>query len=823
VPADALRPGVLELDALAPTPAVPRSAAPDVLRVIVWERWRALTSFDVALLGVELQGPAAEAVLARPADVAVARRRLTDDLAGRLGVGVQGPPILRISVVMCTHGRPDELIQALAALAQLQPAAHEVVVVDNAPSGAGCADLVAAHGFRYVREDAKGLDRARNAGIAAATGDVIAFTDDDCVPPPGWLAGLPAAFADPGVGGVTGPVLPYVLDTPARRRMEERVGMNRGFEPRLFDWQTISIAHGGAIGVGANMAFRRAVLVEAGLFAPELDAGTPTESGGDTYMMARVLAAGHRVLYTPELVNRHQHRADWPALRRAAFGYGVGISAAMTRLLVCDRELEAWRGWAWLVRQYLRARAQRRAGRAERADVQLAARYVRGALVGPLRWRRSVRAAPAAVGPSSPPDADQTGPRRRDGAVGEPAPLGDLTVVIVSDDAHPPAARALAALGEPPAVIVVPSGRSAAAARTEAARRATTPVVLFLAPDAVPTAVALSRHVARHAAAAAPLALGAPLVPREPARSFADGHAYLAATRAARLRRRAGAPTAALLDVAHLSVDRDAFLAVGGFDQEPGLGPALARRWPGEVAYDADAVIETGRTHDVRELLAGARVALVLRPLLAILERLRLRLAWTRLLRRGLATAAPSPPPVALDLLAEDRVTPPGRAPAPLALHAGTRPLAQVAPPDGVWGEDLAERAVAALADDDVLRIAAARGWLATTTELTAPADGVALRVRPGRTADARATAEAAVGLTIAGVAAVAGATLPDDLPLAPLRLEPEAVPSDPDFLAAAPATLARLGGEHATPAELLAAARRAGLRVARRDVHGVS
>ena len=74
-------------------------------------------------------------------------------------------------------------------------------------------------------------------------------------------------------------------------------------------------------------------------FPPELDAGTVTESGGDTYAIARMLAAGQRVVYDPATFVYHRHRADGRALHRAVFGYGVGLGAALTRLFVCDREL----------------------------------------------------------------------------------------------------------------------------------------------------------------------------------------------------------------------------------------------------------------------------------------------------------------------------------------------------------------------------------------------------------------------------------------------------------------------------------------------------
>ncbi len=366
------------------------------------DNWHVLVLYDgMPAARVDLPSPGvvtgtalAEAALVRRADAERARNELIHRLRRRLGAEPsREPEPLRVSVVVCTHRRSHYLPDLLQSVSSLHPAPYEVIVVDNDPGSEDCRALVERTGFRYLREDRRGLDNARNAGLRAAQGDVVAFTDDDCVASPAWLASLERAFMHEGVAAVTGPVFPYLLDTPARVRMEHQASLARGLRRIAFDWQVISPLHAAAVGVGANMAIKRSALLELARepFPPELDAGTETESGGDTYMLSRLLAAGERVIYEPEMFVFHQHRPDGSALSRAVLGYGVGLSAALTKLVVEEGELSAPRAWAWLIKQYLQTQRRRTVGRADAIETRLSWDYLRGGFLGTGRWRKALR------------------------------------------------------------------------------------------------------------------------------------------------------------------------------------------------------------------------------------------------------------------------------------------------------------------------------------------------------------------------------------------------------------------------------------------------
>src|SRR5262249_35088354 len=131
----------------------------------------------------------------------------------------------------------------------------------------------------------------------------------------------------------------------------------------------------------ANMILRRAIAEQVGeLFPPELDAGTATQSGGDLYALYKLIAGGYRVVYDPGTYVRHRHRADLESMHKTFFGYGVGLSATLTKLLVENRELGAFSAWGWLLRQRLEAIG------GSAMSTRIAREYVRGGLRGPKSW-----------------------------------------------------------------------------------------------------------------------------------------------------------------------------------------------------------------------------------------------------------------------------------------------------------------------------------------------------------------------------------------------------------------------------------------------------
>ncbi len=254
------------------------------------------------------------------------------------------------TIATCTRDRPDDILRCLAALTAMPDDGQEILVIDNCPSTDATHRIV--EGFpqvRYVREDRAGLNRARNRAMREARRDVVAFIDDDAIPDNGWLRALLRNFDDPLVSCVTGLTMPLELETDAQEMHERWSPFGRGYERRMFDSAFFNPMAAGQVGAGVNMALRRSIFEELGPFDDALDAGTVTRSGGDTEMFARILNRGFRIVYEPHALCWHRHRRTWKELRKMIFGYGVGVYASWTSLIISQRQIHMLKpAMSWL-------------------------------------------------------------------------------------------------------------------------------------------------------------------------------------------------------------------------------------------------------------------------------------------------------------------------------------------------------------------------------------------------------------------------------------------------------------------------------------------
>lgn len=304
-----------------------------------------VTPGEVFLL-VRRAGRPVGTLLARVPEGADPRAVLTEAASGVAGeaVEVEGGGGPYTSVVVATRERAGQLARALDSLLAQEHPRFEVVVVDNAPVTDETRELVErkyGERARYVCEPVPGLAVAHNTGLATARGEVVAFTDDDVVADPRWLTELTSPFtADPRLGCATGLILPARLRTPAQVLLESHGGFAKGFTPTTYDPQDpprdepLFPFTAGRFGSGANMAFRTEVLRAVGGFDPATGAGTPARGGDDLYGFVRVLAQGHRLRYTPYALVWHHHRETWADLETQAYGYGAGLTAYLTAILV---------------------------------------------------------------------------------------------------------------------------------------------------------------------------------------------------------------------------------------------------------------------------------------------------------------------------------------------------------------------------------------------------------------------------------------------------------------------------------------------------------
>ncbi|HEY5822113.1 MAG TPA: glycosyltransferase family 2 protein [Propionibacteriaceae bacterium] len=261
------------------------------------------------------------------------------------------PSAHAVSVVICTLGEDPRLVQTVASVfAQTHPVL-ELLVVDNQPGSGQVSALLAEvedPRLRIVPEARRGLSVARNTGLAASRGTIVAFTDDDAFADPGWIGALAAPFdRDPSVVCTTGLVLPAELMSPAQVRFEEFGAFDKGFVRTVWSMREPSAAVGalgprgdggalfpysaGVYGSGNNMAFRRDWVGATGLFDEALGAGRPARGGEDLDAFLQVMLSGQVLIYEPRAVVRHYGRSDMAALHAQMYGYGSGLTAALAK------------------------------------------------------------------------------------------------------------------------------------------------------------------------------------------------------------------------------------------------------------------------------------------------------------------------------------------------------------------------------------------------------------------------------------------------------------------------------------------------------------
>jgi glycogen synthase len=203
---------------------------------------------------------------------------------------------MRASVVISTLDRAEWLAGALASLRLQRHPEFEVVVV-NGPS-VDHTDVVLAswqEQIKWLHCAEANLCVSRNAGLAAAAGEVVAFLDDDAVPVPGWLEALVAGFAAPGVGAVAG----HVLSRDGRREEWRTTVTDRLLHNREFATPEAAAAAGALVGgvirvTGCNCAFRREALLAVGGFDENL-----TLLADDVDISLRLLDRGWRIAVAP--------------------------------------------------------------------------------------------------------------------------------------------------------------------------------------------------------------------------------------------------------------------------------------------------------------------------------------------------------------------------------------------------------------------------------------------------------------------------------------------------------------------------------------------
>jgi GT2 family glycosyltransferase len=314
---------------------------------------------------------------------------------------LQAPAHVGVSVVICAYAecRWEALVEAVASAREQNPEPDEVVVVIDHN------DALLARATRGLREalvvanaGSRGLSGARNTGVRHSSGAIVAFLDDDASARPGWLLALTRAFEDPSVIGVGGVALP-VWESAAPAWLPSEFLWVVGCSYRGLPAQRAEIRNP----IGANMAFRRAVVRRVGGFTDGIGRIGRTPLGcEETELSIRAReATGGRIVQRHDAVVEHRvsdDRASWSYFRRRCWAEGLS-KVAVARRVGSDAALASERSYVVRALPAGVVRGLADASRGDRSGLARSGAIVCGLAIttaGYVRGRLSWKARPTA-------------------------------------------------------------------------------------------------------------------------------------------------------------------------------------------------------------------------------------------------------------------------------------------------------------------------------------------------------------------------------------------------------------------------------------------
>lgn len=283
------------------------------------------------------------------------------------------------TVLICSRDRPALLLDAVTRVLEMSTLPDELVVVDQSgrPDDR-LAGLAASRGvpLRYEWGPDRGLSRARNRGLAVASGDLVAMTDDDVLVDRSWLAAVVEELLDGGPRRiVTGLVRPGPPEQPGAWAPSTIV------EPEPASWR-------GRVDLDplypCNLALWRSAVSEVGPFDERLGAGTDLPAAEDNDFGYRALRAGFEIVYRPHLGVTHRAWRDEGAVGPLMHGYGLGQGGFYAKHIRAGDRFVAARAVRDLARHVRRGLVLLVKGDRAKATSDLA--YSLGLVRGAARW-----------------------------------------------------------------------------------------------------------------------------------------------------------------------------------------------------------------------------------------------------------------------------------------------------------------------------------------------------------------------------------------------------------------------------------------------------
>ena len=215
-----------------------------------------------------------------------------------------------VSIVIPTYNRKEMLKECIDSLIMQSYPTCEIIIIDDGSTD-GTKGLLEGYskndlGVNYFHQENKGPGAARNLGIKYSKGEIICFTDDDCIADKDWTKNLVETYTDKNVGGIGGKIVDYKIETIIERYIRNRKLLNQEkfFSPV----------------VGVNVSYRKRLIEKIGFF----DESFRLPNCEDVDLGIRVKLKGFEIKYAPEAIIYHKHRATLKGLIKQQYNYGKG-------------------------------------------------------------------------------------------------------------------------------------------------------------------------------------------------------------------------------------------------------------------------------------------------------------------------------------------------------------------------------------------------------------------------------------------------------------------------------------------------------------------